>query len=469
MKNRSIRFKLTLWVALVLILISGLVFFSVRYASGLVLRHTIRDYLISTVEENVEEIKYVETKGDTPTYNYLPLEKGYLEIDEDFMDVVNDVHTALYTADGELLYGENPLAIQSSELNFTSSHTWNEEIDGVRYNFYDRKLTLSGKDIPELWIRGVVPETKSVDQLAEITRIALFIFPFLMLLSLLFGYLLAGRMLSPIRDIEQTASKISAGSDLKQRIETDGNQDEIGRLANVFNAMIGRLDSSFESERQFTSDASHEMRTPLSVIKAQSEYILEKDRTAEEYREALEVVAKQSQRMDDLVTDMLDYTRMDKGIERYPFSPVDLSPLVDEISGQMALVKTNGIDLSYAVEPNIWVEGNELLLSRLLQNLISNAYRYGKENGSILLSLKKDGDSCRLSVKDDGIGIPREEQEKIFDRFYRTDSSRTVKGTGLGLSMVKRITELHGGEIVLSSTPGEGSDFTIVLPLLRGL
>ena len=181
------------------------------------------------------------------------------------------------------------------------------------------------------------------------------------------------------------------------------------------------------------------------------------------------MVAKQSQRMDDLVTDMLDYTRMDKGIERYPFSPVDLSPLVDEISGQMALVKTNGIDLSYAVEPNIWVEGNELLLSRLLQNLISNAYRYGKENGSILLSLKKDGDSCRLSVKDDGIGIPREEQEKIFDRFYRTDSSRTVKGTGLGLSMVKRITELHGGEIVLSSTPGEGSDFTIVLSLLRGL
>lgn len=469
MKKHSIRFKLTLWVALVLIIISGLVFFAVRYASGLVLRNTIRDYLISTVEENVEEIMYVSEKGSTPSHNYLPLGKGYLEIDEDFMDVVNDVHTALYTADGKLLYGENPLASKSTNPQFTSSHTWNEEIDGVRYILYDRKLSISPEEGIELWIRGVVPETKSVDQLAEITRIALYILPFLIILSLLFGYLMAGRMLAPIRDIEETASRISAGSDLKQRIDTGGSEDEIGRLGNVFNDMIGRLDKAFEAERQFTSDASHELRTPLSVIKAQSEYILEKDRTAEEYRDALEVVAKQSERMDDLVSDMLDYTRMDRGIERYPFSPVNLSQMVDELSGQMALLKTNGIELSHVTEPNLWVDGNDLLLSRLLQNLISNAYRYGKENGTILVTLKSSGDSCLLSVKDDGIGIPEEEQDKIFHRFYRTDSSRTVKGTGLGLSMVKRIAELHGGSIELISKVGEGSDFKILLPRLKGL
>ena len=238
-------------------------------------------------------------------------------------------------------------------------------------------------------------------------------------------------------------------------------EDEVGKLATVFNRMLDRLQHSFDSERQFTSDASHELRTPTSVILAQTDYILEKDRPAEEYKEALEVVQKQGRKMNTLIADMLDYTRMDQGAERYPFETVDLSALTAETADQMALLGTRGIQLTSDVDDGVMVNGNALLLSRLLQNLISNAYRYGKDDGHIAVSLKQGPGDVQLAVSDDGIGIPTAEQIRIFDRFYRADSSRSTEGTGLGLSMVKRIAELHGATLELESEEGVGSTFRV--------
>ncbi len=462
MRNKSIRFKLTLWFSLVLILIVGLTFFAIRVTSGMVLRGTIRDYLISTVEENVNQIKYTETEKDPKANIYIPYKEGYLEVDTDFMDVVNDVHTALYTADGAMLYGENPLSKETEAIPFTESYTWHMKIQNVRYDLYDRKLNITLPDSDTIWIRGIVPETKSAGQLKEITRISLILLPILIALAVLSGYLLADRMLSPIRKIEVTAEQISRGDDLKRRIDVGKNQDEVGRLAKVFNRMLDRLEGSFESERQFTSDASHELRTPTSVILAQCEYTLEKERSVPEYEEALRVVEKQGKRMNALIGDMLDYTRMDQGTKRYPFERADLSQIVWETAEQMKMIGTKGITLQTKVEPNLEISGNRMLLSRMVQNLISNAYRYGKENGTILVALQKVEDKIILSVKDDGIGIAKEEQEKIFDRFYRSDASRSIQGTGLGLSMVDKIAKLHDAAVKVESEPGKGSTFFVI-------
>ncbi|MBQ2119266.1 MAG: HAMP domain-containing histidine kinase [Clostridia bacterium] len=462
MKNRSIRFKLTLWFSAALIVVVGITLLAVLTASRAVLRGTIRDYLVGTVEENVDKIRFVTGKGDTAANSYIPYGEGYLQIDLDFMQVVNEVHTALYTASGVMLYGENPLSRQTGDLAFTESHIRYMKIKGVRYDLYDRKLDIPLPDGRPLWIRGVVPETKSAAQLGEITRLLLILLPILILLSVVSGYFLADRLLSPIRRIEKTAEEISAGDDLKKRIDGGGTRDEIGHLADVFNRMFDRLERSFEAEQRFTSDASHELRTPTAVILAQSEYTLEKERTPEEYVEALQVVQKQGKRMDALISDMLDYTRLEQSPERYVFETVDLSRLVSETAEQMTMVGTNGISLRTQVEEGVSVPGNPMLLSRLLQNLIGNAYRYGRENGHTTVSLFSDGGRTVLSVADDGIGIPREEQEKIFDRFYRGDASRSVRGTGLGLSMVKKIAELHGAGVEVESSPGEGSTFRII-------
>lgn len=470
MKNRSIRFKITLWFSLALVVIVGLTFFIVYLAGGIVLRNTIRDYLISAVEENVDKIQWGNEKRERAADTYIPYKDGYLVIDESFLDVINDVHTALYTVDGTMLYGENPLARQTEDVSFTESCTWHMEVKGVRYDFYDRKLDLSLPDEGTLWIRGIVAETKSAAQLNEITRISWILLPALIALAVISGYFLTDRMLSPIREMEHTAGQISRGMDLKQRIEVGKNMDEIGRLAKVFNHMLERLEQSFEAERRFTSDASHELRTPTSVILAQCEYTLEKPRAAEDYEEALRVVQKQGRRMNALIGDMLDYTRMEQRPEQYVLDPLDLSAVVAEIAEQMSFLGTNGIELTAKIAPAVEISGNALLISRLVQNLISNAYRYGKPNGHIevALAVEKEAENNQravLSVSDDGIGIAKEEQEKIFDRFYRSDCSRSIQGTGLGLSMVKKIAELHGADITVESAPGQGSSFRIIFPI----
>jgi len=462
-KKRSIRFKLTFWFTIVLAAVAAVTLLAVRYASGSVLRGTIRDHLIGTVEENVNKIKYTRSNIDKAANNYIPYEGGYLEIDTDFMDVVNDVYTALYTEDGSMLYGENPLSRVTSAIPFTESHTWSADMNGVRYDIYDRKLNL-GPESEGLWIRGIVPEAKSAVQLREITRLSLILLPILVFICGASGYLLADKLLSPIRRIESTASEIAGGDDLKKRIDTGGSSDEVGRLAAAFNTMLDRLDRSFEAERQFTSDASHELRTPTSVIMAQCEYTLEKDRSAEEYEEALRVIQKQSGRMSALIGDMLDYTRMEQRSEMYPMSRLDLSDAVLETVQVYSSIDDRGISLSLDIADGIEIQGNRMLISRLIQNLVDNAFRYGRDGGHVEVSLHEVKNKAVLSVSDDGIGIADEEKEKIFDRFYRSDSSRSVQGTGLGLSFVKKAAELHGAAIELESQLGTGSTFRIFIP-----
>ena len=462
MKNRSIRFKLTLWISLLLTVVAGVTLAAVMWASGTVLRGTIRDYLIGTTEQNVDDIRFVEQKGDPNANNYIPYGGGFLEIDLDYMEVVNDVRTALYTQDGRMLYGENPLSRQTSALEFSETMTRSMEVDGVRYDLYDRKLNIRATDGEQLWIRGIVPETKSSAQLSEILRLSLILLPILIILSVVISYFIADRMLSPIRKIERAAERISRGDDLGERIDQAKNNDEVGRLARVFNAMLDRLERSFEAEHRFTSDASHELRTPTSVILAQAEYILEKERTVPEYAEAMEVVRNQSRRMSALISDMLDYTRMDQS-ERYSLNDeVDLSGLTEELCRELALAGTDGVTLETRIDEGVAVTGDRLLLTRMITNLVGNAYRYGKPGGHVWVALTRSDGGAVLEVADDGIGIPDGDKDKIFDRFYRGDAARTAGGTGLGLAMVKKIAELHGATVELESEVGKGSAFRIV-------
>lgn len=461
-KKPSIRLKITLWFSLALTAAVLFSYSAVLSASREIIRKTTRDNLIETVENNVDEIEFYSSLSEFDLYNstdlYLEYNGGYLEIDDDFLDEVNGVYTSLCRTDGTLIYGENALHYTTKEMEFTDSRI--RQYSG--YFIYDRKLTVRG--LEDLWLRGMVSEEQGNLQMTAVTRIALIFLPSLLVIASIGGYFITRRMLLPIRDITKTANQIQDEGDLKARIDIGHGDDELHQLADSFNGMFERLDVAFETERQFISDASHELRTPLAVIVSQCELALEEPKSPEEYQDALQVIQRQSAKMSRLTARMMDFVRLETGTERYTKEKLDLSALVSQVCADMELIQDKNITLTWSVPEGIQYTGNSDLLSRLLTNLISNAYRYGRENGHIAVTLTDDITEIRLSVEDDGIGINEVEQQKIFRRFYRVDASRSEEGTGLGLSMVQEICRFHGGEILLRSEPEAGSCFTARFP-----
>ncbi len=463
MRQLPIRFKITLWFTAALLVMFLSSYLLVRYLEHQGLQKNIRDNLVETVEHNVDEVEFYTNMDNIDLYNetdyFSVYRNGYLEIDDDFLDQVNEVYTGLYSTDMVLLYGENPVSRNTATLPFSDSKIQRVKEKGILYYIYDRKLTAKG--LEGLWLRGVVSEQQGLEHILQVTRLSLQILPLLVLVSAIGGYFLTKKMLKPIQEISNSAAKIGTGDDLKQRISLAPGNDELHQLARSFNQMFERLENAFEKERQFTSDASHELRTPVSVITAQCEFTLEKPRTGEEYENALETILRQSKKMSRLINDMLDYIRLEMRAESYKKETIDLTELVESLCFDMALIKEKDIVLSWEVEKNICFSGSRLLLSRLLTNLISNAYRYGKEEGHIFVCLKRREHQITLSVSDDGIGIAQEEQLKIFQRFYQADTSHSGSGTGLGLSMADQIVRFHKGSICVESALGKGSTFYI--------
>lgn len=253
----TIRFRITCWFTFSLILLLSLTFLAVLYASSQTLKKTIRSYLISTVEENVDEITYKQEPDAAPGIIPIAFSGGYIHVDDDFMGIVNDVRTALYDVEGSLLYGENPLPHETEAVGFRGSRIWTLESAGMTYLIYDRKLILDVPSGETLWIRGVVSEAESRKQIRTIARDAGLILLPLTLLAIILSWALAGRVLSPVRTMQKTAESITTGHDLHRRIEMGKGQDELSQLANVFNHMLDRLEEAFEKEQQFKIGRAH--------------------------------------------------------------------------------------------------------------------------------------------------------------------------------------------------------------------
>jgi heavy metal sensor kinase len=311
----------------------------------------------------------------------------------------------------------------------------------------------------------------TVDMLDRLLLALLIASPLAVIVSLLGGWFLAGRALRPVDSITHAAQRIAAG-DLTQRIMTPRSTDEIGRLASTFNNMIARLEVSFRQIRQFSADASHELRTPLTITKGETELALRRPRGAEDYRQVLESNLEEIDRMSRIVDELLFLSRADLGEIKLKQAPVQLDELVREIQQQaLVLGKDRQVETVVKDIAPMMVSGDDLRLRELLLNLIDNAIKYSHPGDTVELSLVPNGQKGEFSVKDQGIGISLEDQPRIFDRFYRTDSARShsTKGTGLGLSISKWIVETHKGSIRVQSMPNHGSCFTVLLPLSQTL
>lgn len=461
----SIRLRIILWFLLSVFLVLSLTATLVFFISDSVMRRTTRNYFISAVEENTDKLKFLSPAEadiakmmDTDDI-FIHYKDGYLQIDDDFLMSLNDMEFGLYAADGSLLYGKNSIIRETYQVKLSGSHVFSLDTHSGRYLIYDRRL--SGKNFSELWIRGIAPLKETTSQLIDIAIYLAAFLPFLIIIILLCGYFVAKGIIRPIKKIEETTTSITDGNNLSLRIADTGGRDELAALSGNFNKMLDRLETSFEMEKRFASDASHELRTPVSVILAQAEFSLEKERQPEEYIDSLEVIKRQGKRMNQLIGNMLSYTRLEQRIDNYPFEKLDFSVLVSDLCSDMTPLRINDISLEYSVEPGIMINGNAELLARMLQNLLENAYKYGGQSGNTKVTLSLKGNNIKLLVEDDGIGIAEDQLEQIFDRFFRVSNKSSITGSGLGLSIVKKIVDMHSGNIDVSSKEGLGTTFTI--------
>ena len=290
-----------------------------------------------------------------------------------------------------------------------------------------------------------------------------------LLLASVGGYFLARKSLAPIASMNSQTQRISA-ENLSARLDVTNSRDELGRLATTINDLLARLENSFKEQQRFIADASHELRTPLAVLRGETEVALGKTRTVDEYQQSLSLIQDEAERLSRIVEDLFILarqpinTRAALNKER-----VSLNDAVRDCArAAQVLALQKGVKLKLEKDsPSIALNGDQELIRRMILNLLDNAVKYTPAGGEISLALVRQNGNAEIVVRDTGMGIPESAQPRVFDRFYRVDKARAraMGGAGLGLSIAQWIAEVHGGEISVTSTPGEGSTFTVVLSL----
>lgn len=293
--------------------------------------------------------------------------------------------------------------------------------------------------------------------------------PFILLVAALGGLFLSNRALRPVQNITQTARAITS-SDLTQRINYRGAADEVGQLAVTFDQMLNRLQASFEREHRFTSDAAHELRTPLAIIKGRISLILSRDRTCAEYEKTLHELEQEVNRLIRLSNGLLFLARLDRGQLPIAFTLLDLSNLLGVLVEQVQpLAEARQIKLVNHLPPNLWIQGDSDHCTSLFLNLLDNAIKYTPKAGKIRIwssnrhpNLQQNLQIC---VSNTGTGIDPQHLPHVFERFYRTGCARSqgYNGAGLGLAIAHEIARLHGGSLTVESQPGQETTFTVTL------
>lgn len=450
-----IRWRLTLWYVALLAL--ALAIFSGGFYLGL--RYLLYDAIDTTLRSQA-----------TLVHSAVTLEDGVprLAVGQ-VLDPENDEQfVRLYDATGRMLVDStafqdddrppNPAGVAAALTGHVDLRWVADDDDHLR--ILSQPLRREGT------ILGVVEvgmESDAVETLGFALRMIAIAAPLVLLFAAGGGAWLARRALAPIDRITRTAAGIGE-RDLTRRITLDLPDDEVGRLARTFNAMLDRIEDAFTRQRRFTADAAHELRTPLALIQSQLELALAQPRDPDGDAATLEALAADVARLSRLSGALLALARSDaRGLHLVP-EEVDLAGLLDLVAEQYApQAEQAGVRLALDTQPTPLVADQDLLL-QVLVNLLDNAQRHAPPGSTITLGCRADAAWATFWVADEGAGIPPEHLPRVFERFYRADPSRADGGIGLGLSICKAIVEAHGGTIALSSSPGSGTTATVRLP-----
>lgn len=455
MKNTSIKKRVTLYYSAVLILITAALFIVFSFTSLRQMDVVSKDTVMKAVQNSFDDIQAGE---------------DFIEIDNDFDSYRKGVTLLVYSESGKLIKGSLPKDFPSY-IPLESGNFDEVECEDDTWLIYDLYNTYENGH--SIWVRGVYPIDNAVQMLNAIFLIMLFALPAILILSILAGRRITRQAFVPVSDITEAANSISNGHDLTKRLPQGESRDEIYDLTETLNQMISRLEEAFQAEKDFSSDVSHELKTPVSVIMAECEYTLQKERSPAEYQDSLRTIHSQCRRTMSLIQQLLQLTRTidkEKTIEKESFS---LSLLCESISEELSLLtEEKHIRFETEIQSDIDICGDETLIMRMILNLMTNAIKYSKEEGSgerwVRLQLSGNNEKTVITVEDNGIGIRAEDMENIFHRFYKVDKARSEESGsfGLGLSMVKWIAEAHHGTVHAESTFGTGSRFIVTLPLL---
>ena len=454
MRKLSLKLKLTLLYTFFMALLTCAALAILFSLSSREVLSSAQSRLERRVQESVENIT---------------LRSGKIRIDSDFYSVEKDIYLSLYDSDMYFMYGKVPYGFpRQPELSDGELRTIRDE--NREWYVYDMSYQLSGDQT--VYVRGITSVTDAEESFTVTVRFALIILPLMVLATAVIGYRFTRRTLAPVRHITDTVRKIRADADLSRRIgiaDSGGKErDEIYVLAGTFDDMLSELEEVFRREQQFTSDASHELRTPVSVILAQCDAMLDNDELTEEQEAQIALIRRKAKAMADMISQLLFLSRADQGRQPLNREWIDLSELTEMIAEEQQMLADNeerGIHVITKIAPDIWANADETFYIRMLVNLLSNAVRYSMENGNVEVTLKKKDGNVIGSVRDHGEGISADALPHIWERFYRADSSRTDSShSGLGLSMVKWIVEEHGGWVSAESEEGKGSVFTFCFP-----
>ena len=462
MKRRSIGFRLSAWYFLVFA--CGLAAFSV------VAWFAMRASLYHATDEALEDrVRGVQTFMERQIASL-----SILEIRDEFRE-----HSVLgpggdlfqvCDAEGQFLYRSVPLesnnvpVAQPSQLK--SAVFENRSVQDHVLRFYSQPISVRGKAYT---IQVAAPMNEAFEALSWFPVILVLVAPLLLIAASAGGYWISKRALAPVDELSQAAQRISI-ENLTERLQVPDTGDQLQRLSETLNDMLSRLESSVRRITQFTADASHELRAPISLIRTTAEIaVMKRDRTTEEYLEALDDILEESERTSQVVDSLMLLARTDSGKEALDLAPIDTRAVVRSAAEQGERLAANqGVTFHLdSTEDALPIQADAEALRRALLILMDNAAKYTPRGGSVHVRVERQNGFAMASVSDTGIGIDQEDLDRIFDRFWRADKARSRQqgGAGLGLSIAKWIIDVHGGGISVRSEPGKGSQFTVRLPL----
>ena len=459
----NIRTRMTAWfvsalAVVVLLYISAACFFLLRDLRQQLTRHAIQDL------ETVEGLLYFTSDGRLhlhDDYHNNPESKNVLER---LLEVRSPNGSVLFRNDllGSRSLGDNMLPGEGqggySARKFALT-------DGTPVQMVSRRHVFDGG--PAI-IRVAFSEYPLWDRFKADLLALILPLPLILAVAAVSGYALASRSLKPIQELAKKAEQITIDR-LNERLPVDPSDGELADLARVFNSVLVRLEQSFEQLRRFTSDASHELRTPLAAMRSVGEVGLQKNGTAEGYRDVIGSMLEETNKLTKLVDSLLTIARADSGQLRLNPAEFPARSLATECKSLFdAVLEENGQTLSIQSVGDPMVYGDWLLLRQALVNIVHNAVKYTPKGGEIVLRVRGEGDQVVLEVEDSGPGIPKDKLSRVFDRFYRVEEgrSREAGGAGLGLAIAQWSVEIHQGRVTAFSDEGKGCTFRIALPRL---
>ncbi len=426
------------------------------------LRRQLGHYAIQDIE-TVEGLMYFTPEGRLKVnedYHNHPQSK---EVLERYLEVRSPDGALLFHNQrlGDQALGGNPAADEG--VGGYSEKSWRLS-DGTQLLMVSRRHIIAGTPV----VLRLAYSTEGISHsVNEVLAAGIAMLPVMLALAGFVGYRMSRRVLDPVQQITRQAEQITSKR-LHERLPLNGSGDELDHLAEVFNATLGRLDLSFQQLQQFTSDASHELRTPLAAIRSIGEVGLQKDGTRDDYREMVGSMLEEATRLTNLVDELLTISRADAGTVRLNRSVFSLPQLVREAAALLEpLVEENSQEFVLPAVTPVFVEADRTVVRQAIINLLHNAIKYSPAGSKIQVRVEEtQRGMVALEVQDAGPGIPPEHAERIFDRFYRLDNSRTrsAGGFGLGLAIAQWAIQSNGGNLTVASTAGQGSTFRIELP-----